>query len=78
MSNRLCDFFLLGYMKELVYKPLPTRLLQFEEKITLSFKNIPEPMVQKLVDKSLMEIEISIYKKMTEDKELINNYDLSM
>ena len=44
-----CDFFLWGYMKELVYKPLPTSLHQLKEKITLTFRNIPEPMVQKAV-----------------------------
>ena len=36
-------------MKELVYKPLPTSLHQLKEKITLTFRNIPEPMVQKAV-----------------------------
>ena len=44
-----CDFFLWGYMKELVFKPLPTSLHQLKEKITLTFKNIPEPMVQKAI-----------------------------
>ena len=34
-----CDFFLWGYMKELVYKPLPTSLHQLKEKITLTFRN---------------------------------------
>ena len=44
-----CDFFPWGYMKELVYKPLPTSLHQLKEKVTLTFRNIPEPMVQKAV-----------------------------
>ena len=44
-----CYFFLWGYMKELVSKPLPTSLHQLKEKITLTFRNIPEPMVQKAV-----------------------------
>ena len=44
-----CDFFLWGYMKELVYKPLPTSLLQLKEKTTLTLKSILEPMIQKAV-----------------------------
>ena len=44
-----CDFFLWGCMKELVHKPWPTSLHQLKEKITLTFRNIPEPMVQKAV-----------------------------
>ena len=45
-----CDFLLLGYMKELVYKPLLTSLLRLKEKTTNTFKNIPEPMVQKAIN----------------------------
>ena len=85
-----CDFFLWGYMKELVYKPLPTSLHQLKEKITLTFRNIPEPMVQKAVygmkkrAKKLVKTggqvfegkQIRIQKKTNVDKELIENYEL--
>ena len=36
-------------MKELGVYTLANSLLQLKEKITLTFKNIPEPMVQKAI-----------------------------
>ena len=37
-------------MKELGVYTLANSLLQLKEKITLTFKNIPEPMVQKAIN----------------------------
>ena len=85
-----CDFFLWGYMKELGVYTLANSLLQLKEKITLTFENIPEPMVQKAVygmkkrAKKLVKTggqvfegkQIRIQKKTNVDKELIENYEL--
>ena len=42
-----CVFFLRGYLKELVYKPLPTTLQDLKETITKEFSNLHEAIVAK-------------------------------
>ena len=44
-----CDFFLWGYLKELVYKPLPANLPELKEKVRLAFRDLPESMVARAV-----------------------------
>ena len=44
-----CDFFLWGYMKEQVYKPMPVSMNALKNKITEVFNNIPEKTVRKAV-----------------------------
>ena len=45
----ICDFFLWGYMKEQVYKPMPVSMNALKNKITEVFNNIPEKTVRKAV-----------------------------
>ena len=42
-----CVFFPRGYLKELMYKPLPTTLQDLRERITREFSNLLEAMVAK-------------------------------
>ena len=44
-----CDFILWGYLKELVYKPLPDNLQDLRKRITGEFSNLFETMAAKAV-----------------------------
>ena len=44
-----CDSCLWGYLKELVYNPLPANLLALKEKVWLAFSDLPESMVARAV-----------------------------
>ena len=44
-----CDFFLLGVMKDRVYKPMPVNMVQLKEKITTVFNDISKETVKKAV-----------------------------
>ena len=44
-----CDSCLWGYLKELVYKPLPANLPALKEKVRLAFSDLPESMVARAV-----------------------------
>ena len=43
------DFFLCGYLKEKVYKPLPTSLEELKSRIKREVRDLPESMVMKAV-----------------------------
>ena len=42
----ICDFFLWGYLKARVYKPLPKNLEDLKENIEREIKNIPKDMLK--------------------------------
>ena len=44
-----CDFWLWGYLKERVYKPLPTSMAQLKQRITDEMAQIPIEMVKEAV-----------------------------
>ena len=44
-----CDFFLWGYLKELVYMPLPAPLQDLRWRIEREFNNLPEAMVARAI-----------------------------
>ena len=44
-----CDSCLWGYLKELVYKPLPANLPALKEKVRLAFSDLPDSMVARAV-----------------------------
>ena len=50
-----CNFFLLGFLKERVYHPLPTNLVALKIKIKSEFERIPEVMVMRsIMDMKMM------------------------
>ena len=44
-----CDFFLWGYLKEEVYKPVPANMAELKQRIKNEFSAIPEFIVRKSV-----------------------------
>ena len=44
-----CESCLWGYLKELVYKPLPANIPALKEKVRLAFSDLPESMVARAV-----------------------------
>ena len=44
-----CDFFLWGYLKEKVYKPVPANMAELKQRIKNEFTAIPEFIVRKSV-----------------------------
>lgn len=45
-----CDFWLWGYLKANVYHPTPVSLVQLKERICRAIENIPQEMLQAVVD----------------------------
>ena len=43
------DFFLWGVLKDKVYKPMPTTMVELQNRITQEFQSIPMETVQKAV-----------------------------
>ena len=44
-----CDFWLWGYLKSLVYKPMPNNLPSLVDRIKMECQNIPVEMIRRAV-----------------------------
>lgn len=55
-----CDFFLWGYLKDRVYKPMPQNLAELKNNIQKEFKNIPRDMLESVFENFIKRLNLII------------------